>query len=165
MLFCVEVVVAAALGVERFVRAAFDDAAAFDDQDLLGAAYGGQPVRDHKCRAPAHQVAQPFLDQRFGFGVQAGGSFVQDQDARIGEDGARDRHALLLPAGQADAAFTHDRVVLLLETLGEFIHASDAASLQDFLFAGRRVAQTLHFREWCRRTENVSCSTTPSCVR
>ena len=50
-----------------------------------------------KVVRPLHQVAQALLDQRLGFGVEAGGGFVQDQNARIGQNGARDGDALALP--------------------------------------------------------------------
>src|SRR5215471_5992129 len=46
VLLGVEVVVAAAERVERFVRAAFDDAPRLHDEHLLGAANRGEPVRD-----------------------------------------------------------------------------------------------------------------------
>jgi hypothetical protein len=55
--------------------------------------------RNHERRAPAHQLAEPFLDHRFRFRVQARGGLIQDQDAWIGENRARDRYALALAAG------------------------------------------------------------------
>src|SRR5207244_5135313 len=128
VLFGVEVVVAAALRIEAFVRAALDDAAGLHDEDLLGAADGGEAVRNNKRGAAAHQVAQAFLNQRLGFRVQARSGFVQDEDARIGENGARDGNALLLAAGKPYAALTDHRVVFFLKGFGELIDARDAAS-------------------------------------
>src|ERR1700679_3998770 len=90
VLLSVELVVAAVEVVEAGVIAAFDDAAGFDDQNLVGAAHGGEAVGDDEGGAAAHQVAQTFLDERFGFGIEAGGGFVENQDARIGEDSAGD---------------------------------------------------------------------------
>ncbi len=113
-----------------------DDAPRFDDQDLLGAADGGQAVRDHERRAAAHQVPQALLNERFRFGVQAGSRFVENKNARVGQDGARDRHALLLPAGKPYAALANHRVVLVLERFREFIHARDTARGEDFFFTG-----------------------------
>src|SRR5215471_8285819 len=86
VLLGVQVVVAAALSVESLVRTALDDAACFDNQDLVGAANGGKAVRDDKRGASAHQVLQAFLNQRLGFGVEAGSGFVKDENTRIGED-------------------------------------------------------------------------------
>ena len=73
---------------------------------------------------------------RLGFGIQARSGFVQNQDARIGQDGARDGDALALAAGKLHAALAHDGVVFLLEAFGEFVHARDAAGFQDLLFGG-----------------------------
>ena len=78
------------------MRAALDDAAVFDHQNLFGAADGGEAVRDHEGGASLHQVREAFLDGGFGFGVEAGGGFVQNQDARVGQDGAGDGDALAL---------------------------------------------------------------------
>ena len=56
---------------------------------------------------PAHQPLQRHLDQPLGLGVHAGGGVVQDQDARVLEQRAGDGDALLLPAGEGDAALAH----------------------------------------------------------
>src|SRR5208337_2135802 len=132
----VQLEVAALRGVQRLVGAALQDAAILHDQDLLGAANGGKTVRDNECGAAAHQVAQTLLDERLRFGVEAGGGFVENQDARIGKNGAGDGDALLLAAGQLHAAFADDGVVLLLERFREFIHAGDAAGGEDLFLAG-----------------------------
>src|SRR5690242_15345369 len=104
VLLGVEVVVAASEGVQTLVRASLDDTARLDDQDLIRTSDGREAVRDDKRRTSAHQVLQPFLNQRFGFGVEAGSGFIEDENARIGENGARDGDALFLPAGKPDAA-------------------------------------------------------------
>src|SRR5271155_192104 len=99
MLLGVEIVVAATGGVERGVRSALNDAPCFDDQNLVRAAYRGQAVGDDESGAPTHQVAQALLDERFGFGVEARSGLVENQDARVGQDGARDGDALALASG------------------------------------------------------------------
>ena len=116
--------------------AAFDDAAGFDDQNLVGATDGGEAVGDDEGGAAAHQVAQTFLNERFGFGVEAGSGFVENQDARIGEDGAGDGDALALAAGKFYAAFADDGVVTFFKVFGEFVDAGDAAGVHDFGFGG-----------------------------
>jgi hypothetical protein len=78
MLFAVEVAVAAARSIQRLVRPAFDDAAGFDDEDLICATNCGQPVGDNKGGAPAHQIAQPLLNERLRFRIKTGSSFVED---------------------------------------------------------------------------------------
>ena len=107
----------------------------FDHQNLIGAANGGEPVRDDERRAPAHQLREAFLNQHFGFGIEARSRFVQNQDARVGQNRARDRNALALPAGKFHAALADDRVVRFRKTLGEFVHARDPARRQNFFLA------------------------------
>src|ERR1035437_8396053 len=86
--------------------------------------------------AAFHEVGESFLDGGLGFGIQAAGSCVQDQDPRIGENGAGDRDAPALSAGEFDAALSDDGVVPLLELFGKLIDAGDAAGGLDLLFGG-----------------------------
>src|SRR5208337_85448 len=111
-------------------------AAVLHDQDLLGAAYGGKTVRDNEGGAAAHQVTQPLLNERLRFGIKTGRSFVENQDARVGQDGAGDGDALLLAAGKLHAAFPDHGVVFLLERFREFIHTRDAAGRKDLFLGG-----------------------------
>ncbi len=66
----VEVVVAAAEGVEGLVGAALDDLALLDDEDLVGAADGGEAVGDDEGRAALHEEAEAVLDHGLGLGVE-----------------------------------------------------------------------------------------------
>src|SRR5215510_11720272 len=99
MLAGIEIVIAAAEIVKRLVCAAFDDASGFDHKNLLGATNRGEPMRDNERGAATHQVAQALLNERFRLRVEAGSRFIENQDARIGKDRARDGDALLLSAG------------------------------------------------------------------
>src|SRR5271169_646911 len=56
VLFGIEVEVAATQLEQRLMRAALDDAAALDHQDLVGTANGGQAVGDDERRSSLHQV-------------------------------------------------------------------------------------------------------------
>src|SRR5208282_5566316 len=133
----VEVPVAAARRQQFLVPAAFDDAPALDYENLVGAADGGEPVRDDERGAPAHQVAEALLDERLRLRVQAGGRFVQQEDARVRQDGAGDGDALPLASGKFYSALSHDRVVALRKRFRELVHARDAAGRKDGFF--RRV--------------------------
>ena len=82
---------------------------------------------------PCAQRAQAVLDQRLALAVEARGRLVEHQDARVGQDRARDRDALALPARQLDAALADDRVVLLLEPVDELVGVRDAADLANLL--------------------------------
>src|SRR5258708_25042258 len=120
------------------MSAAFDDAAGFDDENLLGTANGREAMGDDKCSAAAHQVTQPFLNERFRFGVQTGSRFIENEDAWIGENGAGDGDALLLSTREFYTAFADDRIVFFFEGLGEFVDSGNAARFHDFFFPAVR---------------------------
>jgi hypothetical protein len=66
----VEVVVAAAELVEGLVGSSFDDVALLDDEDLVGAANGGEAVGDDEGGPALHEVAEAVLDHGLGLGVE-----------------------------------------------------------------------------------------------
>jgi hypothetical protein len=119
-----------------------------------------------KVVRPFHQIAQAFLNERFRFGVETGGRFVQNQNARIGEDRPSDGHALPLAARQFYAAFADDGFVACArEALGELIDARDAAGLHDLFFTGVRPREGDVFFEWSRRTGRCPEAPLPSWLR
>ena len=116
--------------------AALDDSPLLDDEDLVGAADGGETVGDDEGGAALHQLRQAGLDHGFRLGVERAGGFVEDEDARVGQNGAGDGKALALAAGELDAALADDGVVGFGEALGEFVDAGDAAGEQKVVFGG-----------------------------
>jgi hypothetical protein len=58
-----------------------------------------------KLVRPFHQAQQGLLDARLGARVHAAGGLIQDQDGRIGQDGARDREQLALSLAEVAGAF------------------------------------------------------------
>ena len=120
------------------MRAALDDLAAFQHQNLIGAANRRQPVGDDEGRPPGAQRPQAVLDERFALAVEARRRLVEDEDAGIRQDGARDRDALPLAAREPDAALADDRVVLLLEPLDELVAVRDVADRLDLVAPGVR---------------------------
>ena len=68
MLAVVEVAVAAVEVVEGLVGATLDDPSLLDDEDLVGAADGGEAVGDDEGGAALHEVAEAMLDEGFGLG-------------------------------------------------------------------------------------------------
>ena len=118
------------------MRATLHDLALLHHQNLVGAAYGGKPVRNHKRSPALHEIRESLLDHLFRFGVEAGSCLVEDQYARLGQDGAGNRNTLALAAGKLHAAFPDNRVVLFSESLGELVHPRDPAGAQDLFFAG-----------------------------
>src|SRR6266853_6842921 len=138
VLLGVKIKISPALRVQRLMRSTLDNPPTLDHQDLLRAPNRRKPVRNHKRGPPAHQVAQPLLDQRFRFRIEARSSFIKNKNARVGKNRPCNRNALLLSARKLHAAFADNGVVLFLERFREFIDARDAASRHDFFFAGLR---------------------------
>ena len=91
------------------------DLAFIQHQDLVGVDHGADALRDDEGRAAFHQRVERFLDLRLGRQIHAGGRVVQDQDARIEQQGAGDGDALLLSAAEGGAAFADGRVVAIGE--------------------------------------------------
>ena len=132
----VEVVVAALHGVELVVVAALDDEAAFDDEDLVGAADGGEAVGDDEGGAADHELVEAGLNHGLGLGIERAGGFVEDEDAGLGEQGAGDGEALALAAGELDATLADDGVVGLREAQGELVDAGRGAGADELVFGG-----------------------------
>jgi hypothetical protein len=57
-----------------------------------------KPVGDDEGRAPLHQLAQPGLDHGLGLGIERTGGLVEDEDARLRQQGAGNGKPLALPA-------------------------------------------------------------------
>src|SRR5256885_4538081 len=117
------------------MSAPFDDPPRFDHQYLFRATDRREPVGDDECGAAAHQEAQTFLDERFGFGIEAGSRFIKNQNSRIGENRACNGDALLLSPGKFYAAFADNRIVFLFKGLSEFVDTRNAAGFHDFIFS------------------------------
>ena len=98
-----------------------DDAAVFHGDDDVGVGDGAQAVRNDERRSAFEQGSQRGLDELFAFGVEIARRFVEDEDLRVGEDGAGDGKALALPAGEFEAAFADERVVALGKFLDELM--------------------------------------------
>ena len=117
-------------GVEQLIVGADGgDAAAFENGDAVGAANGRKPMRDHHHGAVLHQVGQRGLHQGFAFGIERRGGFVQNQDGRVLEDGARDGQALALAAGEPEALFADHRLVALRHVQDEVVRQRIARGL------------------------------------
>src|SRR5207249_10319088 len=131
VLLVVQLPVAAAPREQLVVRAALDDLAVLEHQDLIGALNRRQPMGDDERRPAAAERPQTVLNHRLAFAVQARSGLVENQDARIGKDRARDRHPLPLAARQAHPALADNRVVLLLERLDALVAVRNAADRLD----------------------------------
>src|SRR5581483_11940018 len=115
LLLAIEVGVKAAASDEILVRAALNDASFVEDQDLVGFLHRRYPVRDDDAGLLVDGGSQAAENHILGLGVDAGQAVVEHEKGRVRDEGARERRALLLPAGEGDAALADDR----LKTLGK----------------------------------------------
>jgi len=91
-----------ALGEQLVVRAALDDGALVEHDDLVGTDDGGEPMRESPtwCDLRDTRSSASWI-LALGVAVERGGGLVEQQDRRRLEDGARNGDALLLAAGGA----------------------------------------------------------------
>ena len=85
--------------------AALDDHALIENDDLISANNGREPVCNYQCRAIPRNPIERILNFFFSMAVKRGCRFVEQKNRGRLEDRARDRDALLLAAGELEAAF------------------------------------------------------------
>ena len=98
------------VGIDELgMRAALDDGARVDHEDLVGALGGGEPVRDRQRRPAVGErvqgAGQPLLGRR----VDGAGRLVEHQQVGVGDVGAGERDQLPLPRRQRLAALADRR--------------------------------------------------------
>ncbi len=81
------------------------------------------------------------MDHRLVFGVDRGERLVEDQDRRVAQQGAGDRQALALAAGEQHAAFADHRGVALRQGRDELVRVGAARRGFDFGAVGVRLAE------------------------
>src|SRR6266699_3897914 len=90
-------------------------------QYLVGPAYLRETVGNQQGRAPLQEAADRLLDLVFGGAVNRAGRVVQDEDAWIGQQGARNGDALPLSARKRHTALANQRVVTIFEAQYEVV--------------------------------------------
>mmetsp|Transcript_29095 Transcript_29095/g.94889 ORF Transcript_29095/g.94889 Transcript_29095/m.94889 type:complete len:255 (+) Transcript_29095:114-878(+) len=127
---------------ELAMGALLHDATLVHHHDLVRVLDRGQPVRDHDRGAPLglEQLVQRRLHHALALRVQRAGGLVQQQDGRVPQDGARDAHALLLPARDAPAAQADARLVPLRHGHDEVVGVGGARGRDHLLLRGVRLA-------------------------
>src|SRR5581483_4111189 len=101
------------------VRAVLDDAAVLDGDDPIGASNRGEPVSDNEDRPPFTNPPHILMDDAFAFVIERAGGFVENQNARIAHQGARDRDALTLSTREAASAFADHRLIAFTQLENE----------------------------------------------
>lgn len=91
--------------------AARHDPPGVEHEDPVGKMKGGKPMRSHECGPPLHDPAQPVMDGLLRPGIDGTRGVVEDEDARVGHDGPRQRDPLALAARENQPALAHQGVV------------------------------------------------------
>ena len=78
-----------------------------------------QAVRDDDRGAPGEKPIQGVANHHFGFSIDAGGGFVEDQEARIMRQGAGETHQLALADGKSGATLGNQSVQALGQAIEE----------------------------------------------
>ena len=128
--------VAPAPGDELVVRAELDDPAVVDDRDAIGAHRGRQPVGDDDRGAALEQRVEAGLDLRLRLEVEVRRRLVEHEDARSGEEGARQRDQLALARRQRHAALVDRRVDAVGQVLDELVEPDAAHGLHHLVVGG-----------------------------
>ncbi|NDB77378.1 MAG: methyltransferase domain-containing protein, partial [Verrucomicrobia bacterium] len=102
--------VVAALRHQFRVGAALTDAPVFEHQNLVQVADGGEPVGDDQRGAAPHQPLEAFDHERLALGVERTGRFVEQEDGRVLQEGAREVEALPFADASFDAVVSADVV-------------------------------------------------------
>src|SRR5215831_3261091 len=105
--------IAAASPDQVIMGAVLRQTAAVDRDEAVASPHRGQPMRNDEDRAALGNPRHVLLDDALAFIVECARRLVEDQDARLSNESARDGEALALAARQAGAALAHDGVVTI----------------------------------------------------
>ena len=120
--------------------ALLDDPARVHDHDLVGVADRRETVRDDEGGAAVTEARHRLLDEHLGARVDVAGRFVEDEDARIGEERAGDSDELPLACRDVRGFFFEKRVVALGQRAYERIDVGGCRCGDDLVQRGAFLA-------------------------
>src|SRR5207302_5936858 len=94
-------------------------------------------MRDQEAGAALHQVSHRFHDYGLCFKIYGAGGFIKDQDGSVFEEGASERNALALSAGEANTALADLCLVTRGQLLDELVDVRCLRRSNDLRPAGR----------------------------
>ena len=113
------------------VGAGLHDPAVVEHDDRVGAADRREPVGDDERRSTGEEPAKAALDLPLRADVDRRGRLVEDEDARVGEERARERDELSLAERELEAPLADLRVVAVRELRDELVGADRGRGLLD----------------------------------
>ena len=93
-----------------------------------------------KAGAALHQMVHGFLDGDLRAGIHAGGGLVEDEDLRLGDDGAGDGEQLLLALADIAGFLVEHSVVTLRQRAHKVVHLRGLGGRQHILVRSRKAA-------------------------
>ena len=144
----VQIAIESVHGQQFLMCAMLFDPPMIDHIDLVSIENRGKTMRNHEGRTAHHQFVQGSLHHLFAFRIQGRCRLVQNQNARIFQDGTGDGHALALTARKIQPSFADLRVVALRQITNERIRIRRLGGLDDLLVRRIQpsVADILHDR-------------------
>ena len=116
--------------------AAFNDAAAFQDDDAVAVADSGEAVGNDEGRAVFHQGVHASLHEFLGAGVDAAGRLIEDEHGRIGYGGTRNGQQLALTLAEVSSVGIEDGMVAVAQAAYETVGIDQLGCLDTFLISG-----------------------------
>ena len=107
------------------------DAAGINHIDAVGMEHRGKTMGDDEARTPDHQIVERRLHDLLALRIECGGCLIEDEDARILQDGTRDGNALTLTARDADTTLPDLRIVAVLQLCDEIMRIRRTRRLLD----------------------------------
>src|SRR5262245_45258633 len=133
--------IAAACPDQVLMGAVLSQTAALDGEEAVAAPHRRQPMRNDEDDAAFGKPRHVLLDDPLALIVERARRLVEDQDARIGNERARDGETLALAAREAGAALSHNGVVTIGELKDEIMRAGHLRGGNDPFDRHRAVRQ------------------------
>jgi len=150
--------VAAVAGQQLVVRAGLHQLPVFQDEDRVRILNCAQAVGNNdrsEPTAPRKEAVERVLNDRLRLAVEVGRGLVEQEHLRVLEDGPRDGHPLLLPAGQPHAPLPDLGSVAAGEALDEGVGIGQFAGAPHRIVVGLGVRVADVFRHGARKERGV----------
>ena len=120
----------------------------FEHHYLVGIGDGSHTVGDDKHGLVAYQLRDACLYLGLVLDVEAGGSFVEQHDRSVFEQGSGDGDALTFATRECGAVLTDESVVALRHTADELVATSELCHSAYLLIGGKSTSAKLAARFW-----------------
>src|SRR5262249_44797569 len=116
------------------------DSAIVENDDAVSHLERVDTMSDQERGAVPGEFSEGAVDQCLTLGVNLAGELVQDENARVAEDGPGQSEPLLLPAGQLGAGLADAALVAVREFHDEVVGISALGRLLDLFFSRPAIA-------------------------